>query len=70
MGTRSVRVGQAVFARHCGGPAALFDLEAETWTVVPPPGAIVWGRLLDVGNVVVFVEASHEGRASGWVYKP
>lgn len=67
---RSVRVGKAVFAWHCGGPAALLDLKAETWTVVPPPGAIVWGTPLGAGDAVVFVGASHEGAASGWVYKP
>lgn len=68
---RSVRVGRAVFAWHCGGPAALFDLESERWTVVVPPrSAIVWGRPVGAGDAVVFVEASHEGAASGWVYKP
>lgn len=66
---RSVRVGHTVFAWHCGGPAALFDVRSERWTVVPPPDATVWGSPLGVANAVAFVGASHEGAGGGWVYK-
>lgn len=67
---RSVSVGRAIFAWHCNGPAALFDVGSGTWTVVPPPGQEVWGRPVAAEDVVVFVEASHEGSVGGWVYKP
>jgi hypothetical protein len=33
----SVRVPETVFAWHCGGPAALFDIASERWTIVAPP---------------------------------
>jgi hypothetical protein len=67
---KSVRVGQAVFAWHCGGPAALFKGESARWKVVPTPREGVVGRPLAAGSVVFFVEASHEGKAGGWVYRP
>jgi hypothetical protein len=67
---RSVLVGQAVFAWHCGGPAALFERESSSWKVVSTPADGVPGWPHAAGSVVVFVEASHEGKAGGWTYRP
>jgi hypothetical protein len=65
---RSVLLGQAVFAWHCGGPAALF--ERERWKVVPRPRDGVPGWPLAAESVVLFVEGSHEGKPGGWIYRP
>jgi hypothetical protein len=62
-------VGRFVLAYHCGS-AALFDTEAEAWSIVP--GRLeIYGRPVSVGPVVLFAGAAHEGHANAlWAYKP
>jgi hypothetical protein len=62
-------VGHFVLAYHCGS-AALFDLDAGTWRVVPGRTPI-YGRPVSAGAVVLFTGAAHEGGANAlWAYKP
>ncbi|MGH3032069.1 MAG: hypothetical protein ACRDNE_15160 [Gaiellaceae bacterium] len=62
-------VGRFVLAYHCGS-AALFDLDAGAWHVVPGRTSI-FGRSVSAGPVVLFAGAAHEGDANALrAYKP
>jgi hypothetical protein len=66
---QGARVGAFVLAYHCGS-AALFDLEAREWRVVPGRTPI-YGPPVSAGEAVLFAGAAHEGGANAlWVYKP
>ena len=62
-------LGSFVLAYHCGS-AALFNLAAGTWEVVPGRTPI-YGRPVSAGPVALFAGAAHESDASAlWAYKP
>jgi hypothetical protein len=59
-----------VLAWHCG-KGALFDLESDTWHVLPGPYRDIYGRPVAADGVVLFPGAAHEGDANAlWAYKP
>ncbi len=58
-----------VFGLFCGR-AALFDLEAHTWTQVPMPD-LVFGRPVSTGDQVLIAGAAHEGGHNAlWIFDP
>ncbi len=67
---RSVALLRVVFAYHCGGPTALFDVRAGTWTVVPLPASHQVGAPVLAGEVVVFEIPKELPTKAMWVYKP
>jgi hypothetical protein len=67
---RSVALDRLVFAYHCGGPAALLDVVARTWTVVPLPASEQVGAPVLAGDVVVFEIPKDLPTTALWAYRP